>query len=267
VVAGFFADRPAYAFASGYQEALQRLVPGEGKRVLCATEEGGNHPRAIRSLLEPDGDDWRLSGNKQWSTLGLHADSYIVFAGDGRSADGRTRIAAVQVPADRAGITRVPMAEPLPLIPEIVHARLFFDRVRVAPGERLEGDGYDCYLKPFRTIEDCHVFAALMSWLLQVARRARWPKDSIEQLIVALATAMAVADMDPGSAAGHIALAGLLERMHQLIEQCEPYWAQVDQVTRTRWLRDRGLMQIAGKPRARRREVAWERLESASKAT
>jgi hypothetical protein len=262
VLAGFFADRPAYAFASGYHEALRQLVPGEGtrKRALCATEEGGNHPRAIAALLEPDGDGWRLSGNKQWTTLGMHADAYIVFAGEGRGAEGRNRIAAVQVPADRRGITREPMAE-LPFIPEISHARLAFDRVRVAPDERLQGDGYARYLKPFRTIEDCHVFAALLSWLLQVARRTGWPRESIEQLALALVSASAVATMDPSAAAGHIGLAGLLARMHELVAQCEPYWARVDDVTRSRWLRDRRLLQVAGKARTRRREVAWERLD------
>ena len=72
---GFAADRPAYAFASGYQEALRRLVPDAGRHPLslCATEAGGAHPRAIHTTLEPEDRGWRISGHKQWATLGPHA--------------------------------------------------------------------------------------------------------------------------------------------------------------------------------------------------
>ena len=53
---GFSADRPGFAFASGYTESLSRLVPelGVTKAALCATEEKGAHPRSIHTRLEAE---------------------------------------------------------------------------------------------------------------------------------------------------------------------------------------------------------------------
>ena len=46
------------AFLAGYQAALRALVPDlpDGLVALCATEEGGAHPRAIATLLTLDGE-------------------------------------------------------------------------------------------------------------------------------------------------------------------------------------------------------------------
>ena len=73
IAGGAAVDRLGYAFAAGYAAALHALVP-ELERPpvlasLAATEEGGAHPRAIRTTLTREGDHWRLSGHKRWVTL------------------------------------------------------------------------------------------------------------------------------------------------------------------------------------------------------
>lgn len=267
MLAGFSADRPAYAFASGYQEALRCLLAaaapevGTGKLALCATEPGGNHPRTIQTRLEPDGDGQVLTGLKTYATLASHADGYLVLASEGVDAQGRNRLAAVRVPAGRAGV-RVEQVEgkELALVPEIPHARVHFDRVRIGPGERLAGDGYERYLKPFRTVEDCHVHAALLAWVLQVGRGASWPESVLEGIVFGLASMSAIATAEPLHPATHVALAGLLAHTERVLRESEPCWDTVAPETRDRWLRDRALLQVAGKARAQRREVAWQRL-------
>ncbi len=267
MVGGFAADRPAYAFASGYQEALRRLLGIAGlddrptKMALCATEEGGNRPSAIKTRLEPDGDGYRLNGNKRWATLGSYAESLLIFASVGLDESGRNRITAVHIPADRQGVNQssVPAAEQ-PFLPEIPHSRLELDNVRVAASERLDGDGYALYLKPFRTVEDCHVYAALAAWLLQVARRSDWPQSALEAITLSLAGVSAIASGDHKSPATHIALAGLVAQANELLTEQEANWANVDEQTRSRWQRDQVLLKVAGKARSRRREVAWQRL-------
>src|SRR5277367_3479179 len=60
---GLGATSLAWAFACGYESALERLVPGVTRggalvAALCATEEGGGHPRAIRASLTPRDTGW-----------------------------------------------------------------------------------------------------------------------------------------------------------------------------------------------------------------
>src|SRR5689334_9694851 len=55
VAGGFSADRLAYAFASGYEAALHALVTQLDRPLVasfCVTEEAGNHPRAIQTVVE-----------------------------------------------------------------------------------------------------------------------------------------------------------------------------------------------------------------------
>lgn len=267
MLAGFSVDRPAYAFASGYQEALRSLLGaaapqlGMVKLALCATEPGGNHPGSIQTRLEPDGDSHVLTGLKTYATLASHADGYLVLASEGSDASGKNRLAAVRVPAGRAGVRVEEITgKELPLVPEIPHARVHFDRVRVWPGERLPGDGYDAYLKPFRTVEDCHVYAAILAWVLQVGRGAAWPEAVLEGLVLGLTAMGTIATADPTRPATHVALAGLLAQAERVLRDSEACWNSVEPETRGRWMRDRALLQVAGKARAKRREAAWARL-------
>ncbi len=56
LLGGFAADRVGWAFAAGYQSALRTLVPSlpvQALAAFCVTEEGGNRPRDIRTLITP----------------------------------------------------------------------------------------------------------------------------------------------------------------------------------------------------------------------
>jgi len=261
-MAGAFAtDRLGYAFASGFREALRRLLPdtGDARTALCATESGGNRPSAIETALIPEAGGWRMSGDKQWATLGTHAHRLIVLASEGRDARGRNRLAAVLIPADREGVY-VEAGPPTPFVPEITHARVRMRDVRVEAAERLPGDGYDRYLKPFRTVEDCHVHAAALAWLLQIARRFAWPHEQSEQLVASITAVRTLAIADPTRPAIHVAFGGLARQLERLLEEAESSWDDVDVDTRNRWQRDRALLQVANSARARRLEVAWQNL-------
>ncbi len=66
-------------------------MKGEGHLVaLAATEEGGGHPRAIKTALArtPDGAAWQLTGDKGFVTLGTEADVLLVVASVGKSTTG-----------------------------------------------------------------------------------------------------------------------------------------------------------------------------------
>ena len=170
---GSHADGMGWAFAAGYEAALARLDPmavrGGALAALCATEEGGGHPRAIRSTLAPAPGGFVLSGSKTWVTLGADAEALLVVASVGSDAEGRNRLKVARVPTLRSGVT-LQAGEPTPFAPEIGHARATFEAVAVGHEDVLPGDGYDDALKPFRTIEDIHVTAAVLGWAIGVGR-------------------------------------------------------------------------------------------------
>lgn len=265
-VGGFAADRLGWAFSSGYSEALRRMVPAlsadDGPAALCATEEGSAHPRAIKTSLSPGPDGgFVLSGRKQFVTFGTLAKRLFIVATEGEDGEGRSRLAVVCVPADREGVLVQPLPA-LPFTPEIPHASVELAGVRVAASERLPGDGYERYLKPFRTLEDSHVMAALLGWLVQVLRRAGAARSVVQELLLLVLGGCGLMELPPLDDATHIALGAWLLRIECLLKENESLWAAVDAETRARWERDRPLLRIAGKVRAQRLAAAWQRLDA-----
>jgi hypothetical protein len=260
---GFVADRLGYAFGSGYHAALRSLfpqLPPDVPAALCATESGGGHPSAMRTRLAEDAlGTLRLEGTKGFVTFGAFARQLLVVASEGQDAQGRNRLRLVRIDPARPGVTLVPLPE-TPFVPEVPHAELRLEGVAVAPDEVLSGDGYARYLKPFRTVEDCHVHAAFLGWLMQVARRSGWPEAVQDDILAAACAVRALAHSEPASPAVHVALGGVLELCGRLLERVSGLWERVDPPTHERWERDRPLLHIAGKARAKRREVARQRL-------
>ncbi len=263
---GFHSDRVGYAFAGGYQGALQSMLPALGSGNLgavCVTEEGGGHPRAIETRLEPSGEGkFRLSGRKKFVTLGLDARVLLVAAVRALREDGRKDIVMVRVAADAPGVKLVEMGE-LPFVPEIGHAAVELDKVAVGEGDLLPGDGYERYIKPFRTHEDIHVHAALLGYLLGVARRAGWPDEERAKLASLVGGLFAVRQGNAAAPAVHVTLGGFLSLSTAVIGGLDTLWNTVEADERARWERDRALFQVAGKARAQRFLTAWERLRSA----
>jgi hypothetical protein len=124
----------------------------------------------------------------------------------------------------------------------------------------LPGDGYDDYLKPFRTVEDLHVYAALVGYLIGVVRRHAFARELGETLTAIAVAARALASADVKAATTHVALAGLLGLAGQTIAEIERAWAAVPDDEYARWQRDRAILQVAGAARSARRDKAWAAL-------
>ncbi|MFE7798571.1 acyl-CoA dehydrogenase family protein [Nocardia sp. NPDC057440] len=259
IAGGFGADRLGFAFLSGYQEALRTLIadlPADELVAVSATESGGAHPSVIRTaLVETDGR-WSVHGTKSFTTLGIMARRLVVIASSGESPDGRNRLHAVLVDADEPGV-RVTNLPAVPFAPEIPHATVTFTD---AAARMLPGDGYLDYLKPFRTIEDIHVLAAALGWLIRVARESGWPQPVVQRLLAAVAAVRGL-DIDrPSSPGVHIALGGAFELLDRLLAELEPLWESAGPVVAARWERDRPLLATAGRVRAQRLTAAWRSL-------
>jgi acyl-CoA dehydrogenase len=241
-----------WAFAFGYQAALRALLPAHAPgriAALCATEAGGHHPRAIQTRLV----DGRLSGRKSFVSMGPLADLLVVVARAGEDAAGRPRLVTALVDRDGPGVSVV-AAPPLPFVPEIPHGELVLDD---APAPVvLPGDGYTGALKPFRTIEDVHVHAAVAAWLVGVAQGAGWPDDIVESLLVCIAALGQAALLPPDDAGTHRLLGGALAAFHAVADRLEPLWASAPSDLAAVWARDRALTHIAGAARRARLDRA-----------
>jgi alkylation response protein AidB-like acyl-CoA dehydrogenase len=262
IAGGFAADRLGWAFASGYQAALHALFPALPEDricALCVTEAGGNHPRAIASTLTRAAGGWRLDGAKRWTTLGPQGGLFLVAARDAAVSGERVALHIARVPSDSAGVTIEPMTETR-FVPEVPHARLRFDNVGVADDALLPGDGYDDYVKRFRTVEDIHVHAAVLAYLVGEARRLDWPPAWLERAAAALHALRAIAQEDPSLPATHIALAGALAIGEALVAQADTHWRGARGEAAARWQRDKELLEVAGTARALRTARAWERM-------
>ncbi|HVE83702.1 MAG TPA: acyl-CoA dehydrogenase family protein [Myxococcales bacterium] len=264
LVGGLHADRLAWAFLAGYRGALRALdpaLPEDALAALCATEAGGVHPRDIRTTARREGGEVVVDGEKVFATMADQADVLLVVASEGQDAQGRNRLVVVRVAANAPGVTRAPSPLEVPFAPEISHQVVRFQGARAKAEAVLPGDGYEDALKPFRSVEDAHVFAAGMAYLCGVAGRSGWPAAFRERALCAVLALRELAmESRLRSAESHLALGGALALGREVVDASEAHWDGTAGPERDRWRRDRALFDVAGRVRAARLEAARRRL-------
>ncbi|MBW1899662.1 MAG: acyl-CoA dehydrogenase family protein [Deltaproteobacteria bacterium] len=265
IAGGFLADRVSYAFAAGYHSSLHRLVPSlpfDTITAFCVTEEEGGHPRAIKTKMESvksneDGLSlFRLNGTKKFITCAGEAELLVVAVSTGVGADGKNHIRMVLLNRGMEGITVIPMKD-LHFVPEISHGILRLEDVEVRETDLLPGDGYTEYIKPFRTIEDLHVSAAILGYLFRIASLYDWPREVKEKILCLMITVRTLAVSDPDAPEVHIVFGGVFSQISNLLQDVTPFWENVEIETRKAWDRDRELLNVAGAARKRRLQTAW----------
>jgi alkylation response protein AidB-like acyl-CoA dehydrogenase len=123
----------------GSDEQKARLLPplatGEVLGCYALTEPGaGSDPGGLETRAERDGNDWVISGQKIFITLGSWAANALVFARTGEP--GPRGITCFVVPADAKGFEARPIKGKLGLRAQDT-AELFLDAVRVPDENRL----------------------------------------------------------------------------------------------------------------------------------
>ena len=260
---GFHADRLGFAFAAGYGSALRRLFAHagaalpEGKVCLAVTESGGGHPRAINTTLREENGVFLVRGEKTFATLASRSDAMLVVASRGKADDGKNQLVVVEIPRDAKGVTIEDRAA-TPFAPEIPHAVVRFDDVAIASSAVLPGDGYEVWVKPFRTIEDTHVLAATVGYLAGVARAYGFERNVLAELVAHASGLTDVGARDPSDAITHVLLAGLFSSARKLAASLDSEWHhKVTAEERERWLRDMPLLLVAENARTKRTENAF----------
>lgn len=258
ILGGYAARDVGEAFRAGYLAAIARLGGSARPGCLAASEEGGAHPKNIRTRLTPSGEGYVLDGAKTWVTLATEVEELLVVATVGEH-EGKNLLRVARVPTGREGVTLTPRP-PTPFAPEIVHATATFAGVRVAGDELLPGDGYAEYVKPFRTIEDIHVGAAVLAFLVATARRHALSSAVLVDLLPLLLAARTLASCDPKAPETHVALAGVFAGLSRLLG-ADTTTAAIEAMPedeRGRLRRDLPLLLVAERARALRLTAALE---------
>lgn len=126
---------------AGDVEQQERWLPGiiaGGLRLALAVDERARHNPLTTSLKAvPDGEGYRLDGDKFWVVDGNGADAYIVAARTAGRAGDAQGISLFLLPADTPGLS----CSALPLIDSRNSARLQLQGVRVGREALLGGEG------------------------------------------------------------------------------------------------------------------------------
>jgi alkylation response protein AidB-like acyl-CoA dehydrogenase len=95
----------------GTDEQRSRFVPplarGEVLGSFALTEpEAGSDAGSLRTRATPDGDEWVISGSKQWITNGSYAGTFLLFARTDAATPGPRGVSAFVLDADHVRVTR-----------------------------------------------------------------------------------------------------------------------------------------------------------------
>lgn len=253
VLGGHSVPTPGLAFLLGYQAALRALWPSAPLSLgaICATEQRSLRPADLNTRLH----HLRLSGQKDFVTAGNAADWLLVAARSEAPGEAPRLSLAVVYPGE-AGV-RLEALPALALIPDISHSRLHLDN---AACDLLAGDGWDAYVKPFRSLEDLYVLSALCAWLYGVGQRQQWSRSVQLRLLGLLGACAESTRQCPDAATSHLLLGGLFEQFEALQDDLDAAFADGDPVSAQMWQRDRGVLTLAASARQQRLDKALQTL-------
>jgi alkylation response protein AidB-like acyl-CoA dehydrogenase len=152
---------------SGREEVVARLIPpvarGEAVAAFALTEaEHGSDAASLEMRAEPDGDGWRLTGEKTYISNAPDADVYTVFARTTEGA-GAKGVTAFAVEGGSEGLS----GEAIELVAPHPVGRLRFEGVKVE-GANVLGEVDAGFKVAMRTLDlfrpSVGAFAVGMAW-------------------------------------------------------------------------------------------------------
>jgi len=242
-VAGIWGGRQMVArwFIAGFGNDEQRAAWLHRTAAVAISEpRAGAHPKLLTTRAEPDGDGFRVSGEKAWVSNGPLADVFIVLAITAEQ-DGRKRYSALLVPRDAPGVVLKDTPAFDALRPSR-HCGLVLENVRVPRTAVLgaEGTAYETMALPFRDIEDAvGTFTLLGAFRFLRRRLARDGAEAdaakslgaISALIAVFAAAaeLVVVALDNDVLAGKAAvLSGLHVLAAEIVQRFRAHQARFD---------------------------------------
>ncbi len=125
-----------FASAAQQQAYLAPLLRGDGLIAVAMTEPGaGSAVTELATMARPDGDGFRVSGQKIFTTHGLHATVFLVYV---RYGPGTENIGSVLIERGQEGFS---FGKPVRFLSGEAWNPLFFDNVHVPQAKVLLGPG------------------------------------------------------------------------------------------------------------------------------
>ena len=155
---------------------LPGIAAGEIVPCLCITEPGhGTDAAALELKAVPDGDGWRLSGEKTSITLGMTADRGVVLARTG--GPGARGVSAFWVDLTADAVTRSPFDDLGGRA--IGRASLHFDGAPVTRGDLIgaEGGGFVSVMQGFDYSRAIIGLACLGAAQVSLEEALQWARD------------------------------------------------------------------------------------------
>ena len=256
---GARAGQLAFAFAGGYQAAIRRLLPDLAPHAFVAlllSEGKRQRPDELLTTLRPAGNGaFLLEGEKSYVMGGAAADELLVVARRGVAADGRVESAMVRLPAHAAGVAHEARQDAL-ILPALPHGRARFSRVEVREGMILPRDGWTQYARPFRTLEDIHVSAAIAAHLAVHAIRRGFPSMLQAALAACILRLQDCARADAADPAAHLLLAAAERELQQAAVQATELMKPDDDAFARDWRANAAIVGLAIPARQQRLEKA-----------
>jgi alkylation response protein AidB-like acyl-CoA dehydrogenase len=134
----FGAIRVLAGYGSADQKArfLTPLLQGTALIAVAMTESGaGSAVTELKTTATPDGDGWRISGEKIFTTHGLHATVFLVYV---RFGPGLAGIGSVLVERGAEGLS---FGKPSRFLSGEDWNTIYFDNVYVGPENVVLGEG------------------------------------------------------------------------------------------------------------------------------
>src|ERR1700733_12301950 len=120
-------------YGTAEQKARHMSAIAAGEVIWCqgfSEPEAGTDLASLRTRAVPDGDGWRITGQKVWTSYAQMASWGVLAAGTDPNAPKANRLSLFLVPMDRAGITVRPIRSMLG--PHHLN-EVFLDGVEVFP--------------------------------------------------------------------------------------------------------------------------------------
>ena len=100
---------PILVFGTDQQKAtfVPPLARGEKLGAFALTESGsGSDAGSLRTVAQPDGDGWMITGSKQWITTGSRAGTFVLFARTDPATAGARGVSCFILDPEHVRVTR-----------------------------------------------------------------------------------------------------------------------------------------------------------------